>query len=320
MVRVTLQRLALLGLGCLLGLGAVEAALQAGAAIVRVAAPRAAVPAAAGQERRVLCVGDSNTYGLWMPERGLAYPDQMAAVWNAAPAGARLRVFNAGYPGTNSSRLRRDLPRMLDLFHPDVVFVLVGANDGWTTPVSLSDEPRGLRDRLADLLRRSRLWQLLHMLRRSAEEPRLVVAYDPTQRGGQAGALHFGDETVEMGYAPETQLRAFEADLRRNLRAVAAEGQAAGAAVVFLTYPSLMWNYGDATRVIRAFAAETGVPLIDLAASFAARCPREPCADWLFADHHPTAAGYRLMAETVARDAAPILAGTALPVAGLEDE
>jgi hypothetical protein len=42
--------------------------------------------------------------------------------------------------------------------------------------------------------------------------------------------------------------------------------------------------------------------LVDGAAAVATACPSEPCPAVLYADHRPTAGGYRLMAEALARD------------------
>jgi hypothetical protein len=74
--------------------------------------------------RRVLCLGDSNTYGLYLADRAQAYPQTFEALWNERVVSPRIEVLNLGYPGTNSSRLRRDLPRMLETFAPDVVVLM----------------------------------------------------------------------------------------------------------------------------------------------------------------------------------------------------
>jgi hypothetical protein len=77
-----------------------------------------------------------------------------------------------------------------------------------------------------------------------------------------------------------------------------------GAEPVFLTYASAMWNYGDASHALRSAAAASEVRVIDAAVPIAAVCSAEPCPDWLYADHHPTVAGYRVMAEEVVRQLA----------------
>ena len=74
--------------------------------------------------------------------------------------------------------------------------------------------------------------------------------------------------------------------------------------------------YGIANPVIREAAARTETPLIDVASRFRPLCPKSECAELFFADHHPTAQGYRLVAETV-RDA---LFGKGLPVVGSQGE
>jgi lysophospholipase L1-like esterase len=65
---------------------------------------RAELPVAlVASNLRVLCLGDSNTYGVWL-ERSQACPQQLEAVWNQRVASPRLEVLNLGVPGTNSSR------------------------------------------------------------------------------------------------------------------------------------------------------------------------------------------------------------------------
>lgn len=80
---------------------------------------------------RVLALGDSNTYGLYLkPEE--AYPAQLEALWNNAHPHQRVEIINLGYPGTNSFRLLANLPDILNTFQPDVVLLMIGFNDFWT--------------------------------------------------------------------------------------------------------------------------------------------------------------------------------------------
>jgi hypothetical protein len=60
-----------------------------------------------------------------------------------------------------------------------------------------------------------------------------------------------------------------------------------------------MWNYGQASNHARTVASEDGTRLVDLAAVFDPLCPKEPCPDWILPDHHPSANGYRRIAETL---------------------
>ena len=43
-------------------------------------------------------------------------------------------MINLGFPGNNSSKILRALPRILQELRPDVVTVMVGTNDWWTEP------------------------------------------------------------------------------------------------------------------------------------------------------------------------------------------
>lgn len=115
-------------------LGMVCAAVFAEAALQLVAhwltpASRAQVLAGAGQHLRVLAVGDSNTFGLFLPEED-AWPAQLQrlTVGEQPP----LEVVNVGYPGTNSFRVLANLPELLAQFSPDIVLLMVGFNDFWT--------------------------------------------------------------------------------------------------------------------------------------------------------------------------------------------
>ena len=296
-----LSRLALIPLGALLGLLALEAMLQVGALALRASGTAAPAHWLTGN-RRVLCLGDSNTYGLYLSDRTQAYPQTFEKLWNDGGGAPRVEVLNLGYPGTNSSRLRRDLPRMLDTFAPDVVVIMVGSNDYWTAPVEL--EPSGgLARLLQNAKRASRVYQLAYMLRRALSSDQLEIEYDPKRDGGAAGIARFGGIEIPMGYE-EARGRSphYRDDLDDNLRALVAEVRGFGATPVLMTYGSKMWNYGEASDVIRSVAQATGTRLVDGAAAVAAACPSEPCPAFLYADHHPTAQGYRLMAQALVRD------------------
>lgn len=305
-----LGRAALAACGLLSGVLLLEAGLQLAALIVA-AAGREREAAWATGHARILCLGDSNTYGLWL-ERSEAWPQQLEARWNATPGAAPVEVLNLGFPGTNSSRLRRDFRRMLQTFEPDLVLVMVGANDYWTQPVPLEgQEPGG--GGAAPLWRRSRVVKLAAMLRRALDASRLEVSFDPEAgaaappgsggpRDRRSGVARFGEAEFALGWVrarPGELYRAEEA-LETNLRALAAEAGAFGSRLVFMTYPSgFKQVYLQASRFIRRAAEASGTPLVELPPVFARVCPQEDCPEYLFPDHHPNGAGYRLIAETL---------------------
>ena len=294
------RRLALIPLGVVLALGALEAGLQIGALALQLSGQHLPATWLTGR-RRILCVGDSNTYGLYLGNRAQAYPQQFARLWNAGGAPG-IEVLNLGYPGTNSSRLRHDMPRMLETFRPDVVIVMVGSNDYWTAPVA-ADEPADLPGRFVQFFtRHSRVYQLGYMLRRALDGRRLEVIYPVKEHGGSAGVARYGGAEFAMGWSEDHGQRDNEAELEADLRGLADLVRAFGAEPVFMTYPSRMSNYGGASRAIRAAAADSATRLVDLAAVFESVCPTEPCPNWLYPDHHPTAAGYAVIAQTLVRE------------------
>jgi lysophospholipase L1-like esterase len=265
---------------------------------------------------RILCLGDSNTYGLWL-ERNEAYPQQLEAIWNATPGATPVEVLNMGFPGTNSSRLVRDFGRMLETFQPDLVIVMIGANDYWTSPVeTASTETSG--SRRSWVARHSRLWKLYDMLRRARDTAELEVIFDPldapehraatgtepegSDRPQRTGSARFGSAEFALGWikARPGELARSGVQLGENLSTLADEARGYGARFVVMTYPSRFKSvYQTANRVIRRAATESQIELIDLAAAFHDVCLEEHCPEFLFPDHHPRARGYQVVAETL---------------------
>jgi len=84
---------------------------------------------AAGRgERRILCVGDSFTFGNGAP-RGESYPEQLERQLREGGANPGLRVINRGVPGMNSSQLAREIGPWLDRWRPAILLVLIGDNN-----------------------------------------------------------------------------------------------------------------------------------------------------------------------------------------------
>ena len=67
---------------------------------------------------------------------------QLEALWNESVEQPKLEVINLGFPGTNSSRVVRDFDRLLTVFAPDLLILMVGVNDFWTLPLEVEDPQR----------------------------------------------------------------------------------------------------------------------------------------------------------------------------------
>ena len=249
---------------------------------------------------RVLCLGDSNTYGLWL-DRNEAYPQQLEAVWNERISAPKLEVLNLGIPGTNSSRLVRELPKMLETVEPDIVIIMIGVNDFWTLPTPLDDAPAP-HSQGNFLTRHSLLYRLYDLYQRGRKSSQLEVFMDPkaSLTDKAQHKVRLGDREFEMGFVHAEQgLQGDSVGLRDDLLRLVGLARDAKSPLYLMTYPTDRSFYDLANEVIRNVAKETGTPLIDLTAVFAPICPNPDCPDTLFPDGHPKAPGYRIVAETI---------------------
>ncbi len=83
-----------------------------------------------GGDLRVLCVGDSFTFGLGAPSQQ-SYPAQLERMLNRTYTNRHFVVINRGHPGQNSWEMLQALPKNIADTAPDTVMLLTGANDHW---------------------------------------------------------------------------------------------------------------------------------------------------------------------------------------------
>ncbi len=281
---------------------ALEIALRVAAWLVVPAGPEFSASWLTGRTR-ILSIGDSNTYGMWL-DPAESYPVQLEALWNETVDHPKLEVMNLGFPGTNSSRVVRDLARLVDTFEPDLVIVMVGVNDFWTQPFETGDAQPRVSSR-SFLERHSLIFKLYYLIRRYVDSRELELEMGETLDLGEIPdrgdhVARFGDEVFEMGFVrrdgvPDTDREG----LTRNLRTIARQTRDLGIPLYFMTYPA-RWNfYVLANPIIRSVALETETPLIDLTRPFISLCQQKECPSYFFTDQHPTAEGYRVVAETI---------------------
>jgi lysophospholipase L1-like esterase len=288
-----LARAALILLGLVLALAVLEAGLQASSWLLRSTTERPEASWSADSVR-VLCLGDSNTFGLWI-ERDQAYPQQLEVLWNQSMSPPTLDAVNFGYPGTSSSMLLRDLDTILDTFMPDIVVMMVGVNDFWTGAVDVTDEP------VPFWKRHSRLYRLYLILRAAPKDARIERVLDPEgTMSSHRDRLRIGDREFDVGRAPPSpETLANRSPLKRNLRLLVARAHERGVEVHLMTYPARASFYGPTNKIIRSFAIKSNTPLVDLESVFMEPCPTKRCPKILFEDNHPNAAGYAIVAGAV---------------------
>lgn len=79
---------------------------------------------------RILCLGDSITYGIGAGFEN-SYPVQLEQILNEKVKGQKFKIFNLGVPGYNSAQVLQTLKKNLAALKPNMVIVLVGDNDFW---------------------------------------------------------------------------------------------------------------------------------------------------------------------------------------------
>jgi lysophospholipase L1-like esterase len=279
----------------------IEAALWGASVFAPGVLSRVTAAAGHGDALRVLCVGDSHTYGVLVePEE--TYPERLRHHLEAT--GVPAQVWNLGVPGQNSRQVRNRLPGYLASHAPHVVVVFAGINNAWN--VAERDDDVSWTRWLAYRFRLVRFAQLLWGSEREPDGPD-VRAQKVTQ-GGRAWRL--GGDVVSNQQSPPADERDFAKVRQRttdDLIAIVDLVRSLGATPMLVTYPPTMGRLrGIVNDAVRAAADETGAPLIDSAA-ITKRLVGDDTAALLFEDPglHPRPALY----DEIAREAAHRIAG-----------
>ena len=117
----------------LAGIGIALVVLEVGLRAASVVLARSRAPVRLATEAstgtiRILCLGESTTFGVGPPET--SYPAQLERILNERADGHRYVVVNAGVPATTTDRIVAALETNLDRYRPDVVVTMMGINDG----------------------------------------------------------------------------------------------------------------------------------------------------------------------------------------------
>jgi hypothetical protein len=311
------RRILAVVVGLLLGLTLLEIGFRIGGAVVSGRAERG-VPArpAAGDTFRVLCVGDSNTYGGGV-ERREAYPARLEDTLNRAAGRRRFVVTNLGVPGTNSAQLLHRLPAYIASYAPDLLIVLIGVNDYWNPAETVAVPGGGVRRWVHRVLSHLRVYRFFHLTVLAGGPPWIGPAGEPgrsstsghdaapvveiTQRGpddgGEADATHrelrYGGATFSF----RIHRRAVVLDdaehrslLRQHLRGIVDVAAAARVPLVLPTYAADWGHYEVANAGIVSLSGVAGAHVVSqvFGAQLAHRIPRSKSEGSLFfPDLHP---------------------------------
>lgn len=314
--RTALERIAFaLALPLLLAVAA-ELVLQ----VASLAVSARQVDAAPEAQHRILCVGDSHTFGAPLPVRE-SYPYQLQARLNEAWPGA-YSVVNLGIPGMNTSQVLRRLPANLARFEPEILIVWVGVNNAWNVAEATGGRSGALESIEGALVRWSRLYRLFRvkrhdrLLERTWKERQDSFGLRPMGHrfevgpdapGGYAIGFDGRQEGISYDERDEEVIDAATvARIESDYRAIAELARAAGVRPIFITYPVELPGTGFelANEAVRLVTEERDLERLDSVASLE-RIPRDEW-EWAGSAMHPTA---RLYGEIVS-DLIPLIART----------
>jgi lysophospholipase L1-like esterase len=276
-----------------------------------------AIPIAEARERTLLAVGDSHTYGVFF-DADDAYPGRLQALL-AARAPGRYRIVNLGLPGMNSSEVVARLSEWLERFRPHAVIVCVGVNNIWNrSDADRSGQASGLESWLGRL-RVVRLARIagVHLLPPTPDVPARPELQRVVLGEGRVGVEHRDAATGEVIIRHEgsffdfRDLEEAQGLLRRDLGSMLELTRAWDSELVLLTYAEFpargeatlaQENHREVNEVLRRFAEEHGLRLVDAAARLQALIEAgSPATAYFHADEgHPNRRGYREIAQLVA--------------------
>ncbi len=234
--------------------------------------------------RRIVCLGDSSTFGLQV---------RLAAAWPAvterrlrADGNPQFEVLNLGVPGYTSHQGRVLLERSVAALDPDDVVLAFGAFNDWVPARGRTDAEQGTTP----------LWAGLRVVQAVAR----ACSLTDTTAAAPAGRLDDIDTRSLEG-----PRRVGPDDYAANLRTCIGWAQARGSGVVLVASPlprATLERNPIATRyaaVAAEVARDAGVPFVDGWRTFAESGLTDAV---LFADFcHPSARGHALLGAEVAR-------------------
>jgi lysophospholipase L1-like esterase len=296
----------------LLGLALVPILLEIGlrAAALLVSNSRAHEPG----DCLVLCQGDSNMFGLYVPEP-CALPGQLQTLLRGGGLeGAR--VVNRGVVGKATWVVRDEIEADLERYRPRAVAVLAGINSRWSLP------PEEERWPWIGKLRVVRCWRLF---RNAWNEDRALASRDPmAERAAAPSEVRDVPPAASIVDLDPTRQRISMADrtgrvrpflmvfgqpateefqrwIREDLIEVAARVRRAGAKPFFLLYPLQEGTFVEINEAIEDAAAQSGATLVDSRGAFAQALETMGRDRLVFRDCHATEAGYAIVARELLR-------------------
>jgi hypothetical protein len=250
------RKLALVAGGLLVGLVVAEIGLQVMGFVARQVVTRSGSGGTDAAEITILCVGDSHTYGLPLPEEE-SYPAQLEAALQARDPSRTIRVVNLGVPSLNSTFVANRLERQMFQLRPQLVIVWVGINNLWNVVETLQWE----RPDPWLPLRRSLMQLRLFRLASIAWYGATGHQYDPEGRAGW-----YEGEKTPSGRLPKGANGPNPAPgLARDLERMTLLTRRLEVPILFVAYP--LRTQQMISQVIETAGGQLGVGVVDSSAA-----------------------------------------------------
>jgi hypothetical protein len=225
-----------------------------------------------GAAQRVLCVGDSHTYGAGVRAEE-AYPAQLQHFLDDAAPGV-YAVMNRGVPGFTSTQVRRHLPQWIAELEPTIVVAVAGANNVWNVSET-DDADAGWQSRLAALALRLRIvrfvqsWRAHRELDATLDHSQLPFGDRPKYQLGADSYVDWGDGGERIlnknrkGAVDDAVMRQAIDDYEK-LAQIARDRRVR---LIFLGYPAPNKLFTPLTDAMRLIAMREHAEFVDAAAA-----------------------------------------------------
>jgi lysophospholipase L1-like esterase len=251
-----------------------------------------------GEPIRILCVGDSHTYGQGV-ERHETYPAQLEVELQKRYPEIEFQVLNLGIRGVNAAYVAKRLEAQILRLEPALVIVWVGTNNMWNYLEAGEGGTEGAAASAHRAMLHVKLYRLgvvLWHTRGDAFEPLTNPDTPDRQRAERKGAYAAWLEQGKERSAEKVE-RSLSADIRR----IVAVANAMDTPVLFTTYPQRRQNL-PVSDIIEATSTELGVPVV-VTAHDRARALDAGLRDvqlFVFsAGPHPSAVMYRYIVDSM---------------------
>ncbi|MBI5739592.1 MAG: hypothetical protein HZA16_02625 [Nitrospirae bacterium] len=251
-----------------------------------------------GDKYRILCMGDSSTYGLGASDAGkFSYPAQLQTILDRNISSRKCEVLNLGVPGINSSQLLNRFRSNILKYKPDLVIVMVGINDPWNLEESgilkfyNAGAFRKLMMNMEFGLNRSRLFRFFRLV---------LLSKEVNSADAEPNIADFNDRTRSSGfrYSPASdpvRSGALYSSINENITEMLRIARDEDTDILFMKYHNSGW--GNPEKIIHEVYKKLELPVADCETPFreaARRGINVRSADgW-----HPNDLGYLFIAAT----------------------